>query len=334
METWLDLNTVNLLGRVDSRIDKDHLIRTIAQAYRLGKVISYRQIHEGIEDYNLKLNTKLGTYLVKIFSQFKSFRQVKDNVHGLSIFKDAGVRVPELYKTKRGTYVYYYESKKVSALACVMEYFSGKSFLKLKREPTLAEMKNFIPDIAKIHSTQFKPQGVYDVWVAYHLCAEYEKKSVFLTNENNKLIKKSLTFMKQFDLSKCTKGTIHGDLHRTNILTNHRGDLRIIDFSVMEYNAIVVDLAVFIALFSINPHIQSPKQAAFIYQEVIQEYLKYGALNAYDKSIMLDLMRATYAINHLAGSYELRGKGSDSEETRYWVDIGSAGMKLMDEIMN
>lgn len=329
MDTWLDLNTVNLLGRVDSRIDKAKLIRKIARDYNLGSVKRFRQIHEGFEDFNIRLVTTKGTFLVKLFSQYKSFRHVKDNIQGLLSFIEAGVRVPKLYATKRGEYLYYYETKEAMALGCVMEYFAGKSFLKQKTEPTIAEMVDITKDIAKINSVSFKPLGIYDVWVVQNLPLEFEKKKRFLSKEDASLIASIVPRLEKIDYSRCAKGTIHNDIQRSNVLKNKKGEIRIIDFSVMEYHAVAIELATFLALFCTNPKKDSITQIRNIYQAVIEEYQKTKKLSVYDLEILQLLMAGTYGANCLAASYELRGKGGDSEETKYWISLGSEGMKLL-----
>ncbi|MDD3647393.1 MAG: phosphotransferase [Candidatus Dojkabacteria bacterium] len=332
MDTYLDLNTVNLLGRVDSRIDKNVLIKKIAKNYGLGGVRKYRQIHEGFEDYNVKLETSSGIYLVKLFSQFKSFRHVKDNVQGLAAFYKAGVRVPKLLKSKKGELLYYYETDQAMALGCVMEYFRGRSFFKAKKEPTIEEMKNITGDIVKINSVKFKPKGIYDVWVVQNLVTEFEKKQRFLSTADRLLMKKVVSKVTRVDYSRSTKGTIHNDIQRSNVLKNSRGDIRIIDFSVMEYGAISIEIATFISLFCINPKTAKSEDVLRIYKEIIGEYLKHKKLSKYDLRIIPVLMLGTYAANCLAASYELRGKENDTDETHYWIDLGSGGMKLIDSL--
>lgn len=333
MDNYLDLNTVNLLGRVDSRIDKNRLVKEIVRDYKLGHIKKFRQIHEGFEDYNIRLETTKGVFLLKLFSQYKSFRHVKDNVRGLLAFQKAGVRVPRLYKTAKGDYLYYYETKEVMVLGCVMEYFKGKSFFKQRREPTVSQMKGLVKDIAKINTVKFKPLGVYDVWVVQNVAFEFEKKCRFLSKGDIALMKPIVQKVKRLNYSKCTKGTIHGDIQRSNVLKNKSGDIRVIDFSVMEYNAIAIELATFLALFCINPSKTSPKKAISIYKEVIGEYLKHKKLKLYDLKMIPELMSGTYAANCLSASYELRGKGNDTSETHYWIDLGSLGMKFTNKIM-
>jgi Ser/Thr protein kinase RdoA (MazF antagonist) len=334
MDTWLDLNTINLLGRVDSRINKETLVKAIIKDYKLGSLIKFRQIHEGFEDYNIRLLTTKGIYLLKLFSQFKSFRHVKDNIQGLIEFSNAGIRVPKLYKSVKGEYLYYYETKDTMALGCVMEYFKGKSFLKLEKEPTIEEMRDIVKDIVKINTVSFRPLGIYDVWVVQNLVPEFEKKRMFLSQKDFQFMKPVIKDIKKINYSKCIKGTIHGDLQRSNVLRNNQGEMRIIDFSVMEYNAVAIELATYLSLFCINPQKTGELKAILIYKEIIAEYIKYKKLCPYDIKIIPDLMLGTYAANCLAASYELRGKGNDTEETHYWINLGSFGMKLMWRIIN
>jgi len=305
------------------------LIKKIAKDYGLGSVKKYRQIHEGFEDYNVKLETTSGIYLVKLFSQFKSFRHVKDNVKGLATFVKAGVRVPKLLKSKKGDLLYYYETEEAMALGCVMEYFKGKSFFKSKKEPALDEMKNIVSDIVKINTVKFKPKGIYDVWVVQNLVPEFEKKQRFLAKADRKLMKTVVEKVKRINCAKCTKGTIHGDIQRSNVLKNSRGDIRVIDFSVMEYNAVSIELATYLALFCINPKQTSRKDALDIYTQILREYSKHKKISKYDLKVIPTLMLGTYAANCLAASYELRGKENDTDETHYWIDLGSGGMRLI-----
>ncbi len=332
-DTWLDLNTVNLLGRVDSRIDKADLVKQTARIYELGRIKEYRQIHEGFEDYNIKLKTNKGTFLVKVFSQYKSFRHVKDNIQGLLNFASDGVEVPRLKKNQLGEYLFYYETKETSALICVMEFFMGKSFLKWGLEPKMEEIYRVVKNMALINRSKFKPLGIYDVWNVVNLEAEFAKKSEFLSSEDRKLILPLVRWIKKIDFKKYKQGTIHGDLQRSNILKNKNGELRVIDFSVMEYNAVVIELAVFLGLFCINPKKKDTEtELRKIYSEVLKEYQKYNKLPKKDLIILPKLLAATYAINNLASSYEMNGKGNNSEETKYWIELGREGMKLMEKV--
>lgn len=332
-DSWLDLNTVDLLGRVDSRIDKADLIREVSRVYDLGRVKRYQQIHEGFEDYNVKLLTSKGIFLVKVFSQFKSFRHVKDNIRGLVEFKRAGVAVPKLFRNVLGENMFYYETRQTSALICVMEYFKGKSFLKWRTEPSVGEIRELVKNMVKINLTKFKPLGIYDVWSVVNLNTEYSKKKEFLSPNDLELTKDYAKWISGVDFRKYHQGAIHGDLQRSNILRNKHGELKIIDFSVMEYNAVIIELAVFLGLFCLNPmKVESLEGVIKMFDLVVGEYGSQVKLGKAEIEMLPKLVGATYAINCLAASYELNGKGSKSEETRYWIELGSKGMKMMNQL--
>jgi len=46
-------------------------------------------------------------------------------------------------------------------------------------------------------------------------------------------MKKIENFMKKMNFKNLTKGFLHNDIQRSNVLINSQGELRIIDFSVM-----------------------------------------------------------------------------------------------------
>jgi len=333
METYLDLNTINLLGRVDTRIRKDDLVRHVCSDYSLGRLLSFRQIHEGFEDYNIKLTTTKGTFLLKLFSQYKSFRHVKDNIQGLIAFHDAGVLVPRILRNTKGETLFSNEEDGAMALGCLMEYFNGTSFFKKGVEPTLEQMKSIAGEMEKINFCGFKPKGIYDVWVVQNLQQEFEKKGRFLSTDDFERCKRAVKELRGVNISACTKGTIHNDIQRSNVLVNRVGEIRIIDFSVMEYGAIAIDLATFLALFCINPLKTNHIAAAIIIKEVISFYTSKRKLTPCDIASIPPLMLGTYAANNLAATFEQKGKENDSEETRYWIKLGREGMKMMEKVV-
>ncbi|HOU76104.1 MAG TPA: hypothetical protein PK957_03200 [Candidatus Dojkabacteria bacterium] len=137
MDSWLDLNTSNPLGRVDTRINKNKLIAIVAKKFNLGKVIKFNQILEGYEDYNIKLTTNKGKFLIKMFSQFKSFRHVKDNVTGLKEFNSMGIIVPKIIPHSKDQYPFHYEENGLMALICVMDFLTVKVSLKIRKNQLL-----------------------------------------------------------------------------------------------------------------------------------------------------------------------------------------------------
>jgi len=213
------------------------------------------------------------------------------------------------------------------------EVFYWKEFFKNGLEPTSDQIRYLAKQIAEINKLKFKPKGVYDVWAMQNLMLEYKKKSMFLKGKNKKLVKYVLPKLKNINFKNCKKGFLHTDLQRSNILINKHGQINIIDFSVMEYNAIVIELAVFISLFCINPNIVCPQKAKEIIDLVINEYQKYNRIPQTDLAFLPVLIYGTYAINCLAASFEKYGKYNNDSETQYWIDLGKGGMQLFKKLL-
>ena len=190
---------------------------------------------------------------------------------------------------------------------------------KSKKEPTTENIKLIIKQIALIHKSKFKPHGIYDIWTPDHFVDEYSKKSRFLTKEEKELLGPVALKMKKVNLTKCIKATIHKDIQGSNVLVNKKDDIRIIDFSVMDYGPIVLELAIFIALFVINPWQDTPQIAKEKYDLVINEYQKYRKLKPCDLSIIPTLVLTTYGANTLPARYEYEVKGNKKRK----LNIGS-----------
>jgi len=89
-------------------------------------------------------------------------------------------------------------------------------------------------------------------------------------------------------------------------------------------------LAVFLALFVINPKLTKNRtEIEGLIDLVVDEYRKYSKLGKYDVQVLPILIEATYAINHLAAVYEWKVKGNKTPETKYWIELGRRGMRLV-----
>jgi len=67
---------------------------------------------------------------------------------------------------------------------------------------------------------------------------------------------------------------------------------------------------------------------------VLEEYQKHKKLKNSDLDIIPQMITATYGANCLAGSFEYYGKKNKTEESLYWMELGSLGAKLAIELIN
>jgi Ser/Thr protein kinase RdoA (MazF antagonist) len=334
MANYLEINTTNQTGRVDPRLELNEYVKYITQKFKLGTLKNYKKIDEGYEDFNVFLSTTKGEFLLKMFSQYKTFRHVKDNVSGLLAFYKNEVCIPKLFRNKSGHYLDFYEKGDVMVLACIMEYFDGDSFMKTKKEPTISTIKKLVREIYKINSTEFKSKGVYDVWVVQNLVDEYKEKRAIIPESGHIVLSNAVERVRKVNFAKHDKGLIHNDLNRSNVLINSKGQVRIIDFSVMEAGSLAVELATFLSLFCINPIIDSCDKIKSKIDLVLKEYSKLKRLRPQTLKDIPVLIMGTYAANYLAAYYEKIGKNNNSKENEYWVSLGRMGMEVCLKLLN
>ncbi len=314
----------DFLSRVDIPSTIQDFIEEIASVYGLGNVIKWEPIKEGYEELNIKTITKKGVYVIKIFSKDKTYRNIKDNIKGLVEFSKVGIPVTKLLKAN-GSFLYKIKGKKGYTYACVMEFFDGKSFEKVKS--TTADIKAITNYLAKIHHLSFKINRNYDSWGTVNLVKEFIDKKKYLTQQDLRLIEPIVNGFRRVDFSKFRKCVIHGDIQRTHILKDKKGNYCVLDLGVMDFNSAVIDLAIFIGLFCFDMD-SSIRSNRGVYDMVVKEYTKTNSLNKNEIRFLPLLVKATYAIYTVQSSYRLFDKNDNSKQTKKWLVFGRKGLSL------
>ena len=297
----------DILARTELQMPLESALERVSEAYRIGNILHYRIIQMGYEDANIILETIKGKYVLKIFSKIKILRKINDNVKGLVEFRKAGVPTPKLLKSK-GKYLL----KIGKSYLCLMEFFEGKSFE--GRNVSEKELKNIVRFIAKIHGLKFKVKHNYDSWGVVNLIKEYKEKKRFLKAEDRKLIEPAVREFGKINFSKLRKSIIHGDLQRHHFLRNSNGKLCIIDLGCMDYNASVLDLAIFLALFF---PVNSAEKCRKMYDFVLGKYNSIRKLTKEEAKSIPILIRATYAVYLIAANYN---------KSPYWIEFARKGL--------
>jgi Ser/Thr protein kinase RdoA (MazF antagonist) len=181
--------------------------------------------------------------------------------------------------------------------------------------------------LTKINSSNMKREPMYDPWQPQFLLEEYTENVGLLTEHNKQLVEELLVQYKQIDLNKLPKSLIHADFMCNNILKNEYNEYRLLDFGVVNYAPRLVDLAVFLAGFCINPN-KSFEYNQEAYKTGLEEYNTYLPLTALEMSHVGTMTRAAYAIFHIAATHDKIVEKNKIEENDYWIKLGTAGLEL------
>lgn len=310
------MNRDSLLSRVDIVVPLSQLLESVSEFFDIGKIEEFEPIPVGYEELNLKTITSQGVFVIKIFSKLKNPETIKDNIKGLLEFAKAGIPVPVLVQ-KNNEHLFKTVGKHGHVFVCVMDFFDGKSFLEI--EPNEKDILVITDYIIKIHSLSFPIQHRYDNWSVVNLLQEYEKRKQYLQTKDLELVKKAVEQFKTIDFSKLPKSIIHADLQKQHILKNENNEYCILDLGVMDYNARIIDLAIFLILFC--------KKEQF--NLVLNRYSKTHPLSEYELSSLPILMNGIFAIDVIRANYELVVNKDDSQQTKYWLQLGRKGLNSL-----
>lgn len=315
---------LKLLSRVNLPIPITKLLGELATTYKLGPIKNFEYIQIGYEDLNIKLETGRGKYVVKIFSKEHRLPFIKDYIRFLLLFAESGIPAPRLLRSNK-EFLYSRTNQTGSTYLCVMNLFEGKSFNEIPSTPK--DLLTITSYLAKIHQLNFKVHKNYDSWGTTHLLEEFPKKKQYLGKNDLALIRPVIEKLQTVDFSEFRKCLIHGSLEKQNVLKNSQGKYCILDLGCLDFNAAVIDLAIFLAAFCLNPAL-SLDQNRLIYNLVISGYLRTNSLSTLEMDTLPLLIKAAYASYLLAPNYLRVKKHYSSLQTRNFLSLGRNGLRI------
>lgn len=312
------------------------LLNSVSSQFDLGEITSIKGIEEGYEDVNIDLRTEKGHYLCKILVNYleKQVRTLEESqyyVHVMKEFARVGVRVPNLYKTSQGDELFEIELEGQIFRVIVMEFFDGNHFWQVS--PTLEDNLAIVKILSKLHSSEIDlKEHVYDdPWQPQFLSVHFPSHKELFTKEEQIILAGIIDNVGKIDFSKYKKTPAHGDIMRNNIMKSEAGEYCLLDFGVVSKNYWIIDLAVFIAGFCLDPNVDIEINQD-VYRQVVESYTKPNDPGDSFSSDLHVLVMASYAAIFLAATIEKGESENVSPENKYWIDLGRDGMQMMKQI--
>jgi Ser/Thr protein kinase RdoA (MazF antagonist) len=309
------ISRINFTGSVDS------LFELIVDEFSLGVVESYEPIEVGYEDYNVKLITNKGSYLVKIFASERTNNECERYVSVIETILKRGVRHPKLIASSSLTYLY--TSTEVNVRLIVMEWIEGGTYYDIKRNPTAGEIDLIAKEAVKVNGIQAALPFHYDDWALDNIAHEFKMIKEQLSVEEVIRISSVIKKVEAIDKDKLPQGLVHGDLIKTNILSATDGVIYLLDFSVANNTARINELAVLCCNVCFDE--TSSERSQVLYMQVVTSYCKYQPLTAYELDVLPRLVEAAHAM-HIIGATKYEQAYGVSAENDYWKNLGRIGL--------
>lgn len=315
----------NYYDRIDKINNINILADLVCQEYNLGSLVKSHLVEVGYEDFNLKITTSKGKYLVKVFRNSRSDKEAEECINRNYIAYKHRVKTPKVHKNSKGeilTIINYNGSRFRLSL---IEYIDGKTFFDLKRKPTNKELLRIVDLGSKINRIIYKPNFIYDSWAITSFCDEYEKKEKYIEQKYLNILKPIYESFKIFDYSLLPFSFVHGDLRSTNLILDDKGEIYAIDFSVSNYTARLNEIIVICSEVAIIPNnkVESEKRI----KSAFMEWCNKVRATEFEKESFKLLFSVANAINVLNSAYEL-ATGNNSEETKMYLESGLFALTL------
>lgn len=301
----------SLFSRVDIAGSLEDLLMRVATNYRLGSIQSHKLLPDGYQELNVLVTTTSGRFVVKIFSKEKSLQRVQDNVWGYLTFKEKGVPMPVLQQNTNGEYILSTKGKRRTTHLCVTDYFDG-SYLHTK-DASDSDIRLLAEHMATIHSHTKRIHRYYDTMGLVNLLTQYKKFRSYLSSNLLVLVEPVVKEFSSIHLGEFRHSIIHGTFESKNILKNKKGELCLLDLGCMDYNASIVDVATFLANYTIDMNKKDKQERINLF---LTAYQTQHPLTAKEVRSLPILIRAQYATIVVRTNYYIRRKRDTSSQTR------------------
>lgn len=313
-------------NRIDKIENIDILCDLISKEYQLGTYKDSFLIETGYEDFNVKLVTSSGKYLIKIFRNSRSYDEAKECIERNFVAYENKIRTPKVFKNSKGEILTTIEYNMSKFRLAVIDYIDGQTFFELNRKPSIDELKKIVDIGCSLNILNYKPKFIYDTWAITSFCDEYEKKESIISLEYLEILTPIYKRFKQFNYDDLPKSFVHGDLRSTNLILDHNGEVWAVDFSVSNYTARLNEIVVICTEIAIIP--DNKNESKFRIDLAFKKWCKEVKATKLEKDSFYLLYDVANAINVLNAAYEL-ANGNDSDETKMYLNAGLFALEIV-----
>lgn len=312
-------------NRIDTIEDINILSKLVCEEYELGVFKDTYVIEIGYEDFNAVITTSKGKFLMKVFRNSRTDKEVEECINRSYMAFENNVKTPKIYKNSKNELISIIEYLNSRFRLCVIEYIDGNNFFELNKKPTLEELRKIVDIASNLNKIDYRPNFIYDTWAITSFCNEFEKKKEYLEEKYLNIIEPIYNKFKEFDYDRLPKAFVHGDMMSTNLMLDTNDDIWVIDFSVSNYTARLNEIVVICDDIALVPGEKEESERRIMI--AFDEWCKKVNATQFEKESFKMLFDVANAINILNPLYEI-ATGNDSEETKMHLNAGIFALSL------
>lgn len=313
--------------RIKYQGDLTKLFELVVNDYKLGKLIAYKPVLQGYEDFNVILETDTGKYLTKVMAASRSDDEAKQYADTMRTVLDNGISHPKLYIGSKGD-LYSTNLNNQNIRLVVMDFVDGSDFFNLNKKPNDEEISFLSQQAAKINRLDLNPEFVYDSWAIPNFLKEYDQVKEKISEQDLEFIRPLVEKFPKLNIDKLPHCFVHGDIISTNVIRAKNHKLYIIDFAVANIYPRIQELAILLCdLF----FVRDEKKYLYNYNLAIKEYQKITKLEKEEIEILPIYLKLAHAMHIIPATRE-KLKGTKLPENDFWLKSGQDGIRIASKI--
>jgi Ser/Thr protein kinase RdoA (MazF antagonist) len=308
------------VGLPDRRIrsmDLGGLVRRLAGAYGLGRVLSFSVINVGYEDCNLDVVTTSGRYVAKVLAAEREAKDVQRYVSVLEAVEAAPIGHPRLHRTT-GAGLLLHEDELSGDAMVVMDHVDGQTYFALHRAPRPSELVELMEHVRAIHDLPLALPPVYDPWAVPHIGDTFDKVRHLLDPEERRLVSVVADAVQRTDHDALPHAVVHEDLAQANVMVSTSGRVHVLDFGGANYLPRVQDLAVVAANLLYDGTTPLRERV----DRVDGAYVGRPPLDGSERRALVTYACGVAAMEFLFAMEQKHLEGNAGAETEYLLELG------------
>jgi len=317
------------LDRISPFADIKVLLEEVLNVYQKPKLKDYKVLEIGYEDFNIIVKTEKNNYFLKILHNSRDNEEVNSIVERIITAVKFKVPTPLIYinpKTKN-----YWTTVTIGQSnfrLCLMQYIDGHDFFSFQKKPSNQELIKIAQIAAKVNQINYQPKFVYDTWAITSFLQEFKKKEKYLKGKDLGIVSKVYNEFINFNYDALPKSFVHGDIMSTNIIKDQKNNLWLIDFSVSNYMARLIEIIV--ACGDLALIVGNKNESLNRIKLVFENWVKLVNATEFEIKSFEMLYKVANAINIMNTNFEI-ATGNTSAETMMHLEAGRFGMSLIKE---
>jgi len=232
---------------VYTKINKK-LLESFLENFEIGKLLSYEEVKEGVENSNYKLIMSTETYILTIFEKRVDKKELPFFIRLQKFLVEKNFKCPKPVSNKKGNYINQIKNK-----ACVIN-----TFLKGKKADSITEnhCQQLGQQLALLHANTFnfklsrKNSLSQKHWINLFENFRYTKKTEY--QKIFQEINLEINFLDKHWPKNLPSGIIHADVFQDNVFFNNNIFSGMIDFYFACNDSFAYELAICINAWCFN----------------------------------------------------------------------------------